>query len=135
MVNSLFENADEVTEVEDPILKWEMLKVKIRSESMKFAAQNKRNRKNKINSLEDQIKHYENEIIGPLNYEDEMKLKNLKLELEQELEYDTDLVDIWRQKNPDKFIYTWRRKNPTFIQCRLDFFSRIFWSIREHRRN
>ena len=48
MVNSLFENADEDTEGEDPILKWEMLKVKIRSESMKFATQNKRNRKNKL---------------------------------------------------------------------------------------
>ena len=118
MVNSLFENADEVTEVEDPILKWEMLKVKIRSESMKFAAQNKRNRKNKINSLEDQIKHYENEIIGPLNYEDEMKFKNLKLELERELEYDTNGANLrskvrWYEEGekPSKYFFNLEKRN------------------------
>ena len=31
-------------------------------------------------------------------------------------------MDIWRMKNPDTFRSTWRRKNPTPIQCRLDFF-------------
>ena len=33
-----------------------------------------------------------------------------------------DLVDIWRIKNPATKEYTWRRKKPNLIQCRLDFF-------------
>ena len=35
---------------------------------------------------------------------------------------DTDLVDIWRHKNPDKRMYTWCRKNPEYLASRLDFY-------------
>ena len=43
-------------------------------------------------------------------------------ELVQAWMEESDLVDIWRMKNPDTFRSTWRRKNPTPIQCRHDFF-------------
>ena len=40
------------------------------------------------------------------------------------LEYmeNIDLMDIWRIKNPEQNEYTWRRKKPHVVQCRLDFF-------------
>jgi len=37
-----------------------------------------------------------------------------------------DLLDIWRIRNPTKYKFTWRRKNPTPIQSRLDY-----WLISE----
>ena len=33
-----------------------------------------------------------------------------------------DMVDIWRLKNPKLLEYTWCRRKPSVIQCRLDFF-------------
>lgn len=33
-----------------------------------------------------------------------------------------DLCDIWRVKNPTLFKYTWRRRKPAVVQCRLDYF-------------
>ncbi len=33
-----------------------------------------------------------------------------------------DLVDVWRVKHPMLREYTWRRRKPHVIQCRLDFF-------------
>ena len=33
-----------------------------------------------------------------------------------------DLVDVWRVKNPHKKEYSWRRRKPNLIQCRLDLF-------------
>jgi len=33
-----------------------------------------------------------------------------------------ELVDIWRVKNPEKKEFTWRRRKPHIVQCRLDFF-------------
>ena len=33
-----------------------------------------------------------------------------------------DLVDIWRITHPTEKKYTWRRRNPSAIFCRLDFF-------------
>ena len=33
-----------------------------------------------------------------------------------------DLIDIWRHQHPYDHTYTWYRKNPELIQCRLDFF-------------
>lgn len=35
---------------------------------------------------------------------------------------ESDLIDIWRFQHPDNKIYTWHRKNPSKIFCRLDFF-------------
>ena len=35
---------------------------------------------------------------------------------------DTDLVDIWRQQNPGRNMYTWCRKNPEYLASRLDFY-------------
>ena len=35
---------------------------------------------------------------------------------------ETDLVDIWRIQHENDNIYTWCRKKPTPIHCRLDFF-------------
>ena len=35
---------------------------------------------------------------------------------------DTDLIDIWRVKNPNLFKFTWHKNNPNPIFCRLDFF-------------
>ena len=36
---------------------------------------------------------------------------------------ETDLIDIWRLKNPDDFKFTWKRINPKpGIFCRLDYF-------------
>ena len=34
---------------------------------------------------------------------------------------DLDLIDIWRQRNPDKKTFTWHQKKP-LVQCRLDYF-------------
>ena len=34
----------------------------------------------------------------------------------------TDLVDIWGLQHPDSQKFTWHRKNPFKIFCRLDFF-------------
>ena len=33
-----------------------------------------------------------------------------------------ELIDVWRVKNPQTREYTWRRRKPHMIQCRLDFF-------------
>ena len=35
---------------------------------------------------------------------------------------ETDLLDIWRHQHPDKYMFTWLRRRPTLVQCRLDFF-------------
>ena len=35
---------------------------------------------------------------------------------------DTELVDIWRFHHPSRLMYSWHRKKPTPIFCRLDFF-------------
>lgn len=35
---------------------------------------------------------------------------------------DSDLLDIWRFHHPDSRLYTWHRKNPSKVFCRLDFF-------------
>lgn len=35
---------------------------------------------------------------------------------------ETELVDIWRLQHPDSHMYTWNRKRPSPIFCRLDFF-------------
>ena len=35
---------------------------------------------------------------------------------------ETELVDIWRFHHPEKKQYTWNRKKPSIVQCRLDFF-------------
>ena len=48
MVNNIFENARQTVETEDPILIWEMLKLKIRSETMKYAAKKKKAGKIKL---------------------------------------------------------------------------------------
>ena len=34
--------------------------------------------------------------------------------------FDGDLIDIWRTRNPDSTLFTWRQKKP-IIQRRLDF--------------
>ena len=34
----------------------------------------------------------------------------------------TDLIDIWRLQHPEDRKYTWHRKNPANVFCRLDFF-------------
>ena len=31
-----------------------------------------------------------------------------------------DLIDIWRTRNPDRKLFTWKQKNP-LVQRRLDF--------------
>ena len=36
-----------------------------------------------------------------------------------------DLVDVWRELNPDKMEFTWRRLHPTAVFVRLDY---IFFS-------
>jgi len=33
-----------------------------------------------------------------------------------------ELIDVWRVKHPNLKEYTWRRRKPCIIQCRLDFF-------------
>ena len=35
---------------------------------------------------------------------------------------ETNLIDVWRHLNTDARKYTWFRKNPTIVSCRLDFF-------------
>ena len=35
---------------------------------------------------------------------------------------ETELADIWRFQHPDSHKYTWYRKNPQPVFCRLDFF-------------
>ena len=35
---------------------------------------------------------------------------------------ETDLIDIWRFQHPDSRVFTWHRKRPYPIFCRLDFF-------------
>ena len=35
---------------------------------------------------------------------------------------ETELIDIWRLQHPEDKKFTWQRKNPTKILCRLDFF-------------
>ena len=34
----------------------------------------------------------------------------------------TEMIDIWRFQHPDDLKYTWSRRNPSKIFCRLDFF-------------
>ena len=34
-----------------------------------------------------------------------------------------DLIDIWRTRNPDRKLFTWKQKNP-LVQRRLDFWPR-----------
>ena len=35
---------------------------------------------------------------------------------------ETELIDIWRFQHPSEFRFTWYRKNPYKVSCRLDFF-------------
>ena len=35
---------------------------------------------------------------------------------------ETELTDIWRSQHPDAAIFTWHRKRPSPIFCRLDYF-------------
>ena len=35
---------------------------------------------------------------------------------------ETDLVDMWRQQHPNEKKFTWIRRNPNIMFCRLDFF-------------
>ena len=42
------------------------------------------------------------------------------VKLLDEIRLDMDLVDIWRIRNPDKRLFTWRKTNP-LIQRRLEF--------------
>ena len=35
---------------------------------------------------------------------------------------EADIIDIWRHRNSDSFRYTWKRRNPNPIMCRLDIF-------------
>ena len=35
---------------------------------------------------------------------------------------ETEMIDIWRFQNPEEKKYTWIRRNPSLILCRLDFF-------------
>ena len=39
---------------------------------------------------------------------------------------ETELVDIWRFQHPEDKLFTWHRKNPSNIFCRLDFFLTSF---------
>ena len=39
----------------------------------------------------------------------------------EQLLYNFNLCDVWRIKNPNIRRYTWRKKLPELIQCRLDF--------------
>ena len=35
---------------------------------------------------------------------------------------ETNLIDVFRFLHKDKTMFTWYRRNPSFIACRLDFF-------------
>ena len=35
---------------------------------------------------------------------------------------ETGLVDIWRHKNPERLLFTWRGKRPNLVFSRIDFF-------------
>ena len=54
---------------------------------------------------------------GNYNYEKWEKSANILDEINQKF----DLIDIWREKNPEKSRFTWRRTKP-IIQSRLDRF-------------
>ena len=47
--------------------------------------------------------------------------KRKSLAILKEIIGDINLVDIWRQNNPDKKKYTWSQKSPK-VRCRLDYF-------------
>ena len=46
------------------------------------------------------------------------KARSVVLKYMENLEF----CDIWRVRNPETREYTWRRRKPSMIQCRLDFF-------------
>ena len=45
---------------------------------------------------------------------------------------ETELVDIWRFQHPDSRKYTWCRRNPSPVFCRLDFFPCFLWYYRKN---
>ena len=64
-----------------------------------------------------------NLVLNPsLDYHNYRTVNNEKAqETVIEMMSEMELVDIWREINPDVLRYTWRRQNP-FQQSRLDFF-------------
>jgi exonuclease III len=64
-----------------------------------------------------------NLVLNPgLDYHNYKHVNNPKAQDKvMELSGEVDLVDVWRELNPETLRYTWRRNNPT-QQARLDFF-------------
>ena len=69
LVNNFFQNSVQNIQTEDPILKWEMIKLEIRSETISFGAKKKKDRKKKISDLESQLKQLEIDNFAVLSPE------------------------------------------------------------------
>ena len=50
-------------------------------------------------------------------YNNTKALEILKIHMEENF-----MVDIWRMKNPEDFAFTWKRKAPSLVMPRLDYF-------------
>ena len=79
-----------------------------------------------LENLNKNIEHFavnkEHRIVvgGDFNVTLDSDGKPFKKEYVKKIQYDFDLVDIWRIRNPECKRFTWRQKNP-FIQRRLDY--------------
>ena len=82
-------------------------------------------------NLKEKIKNLENLIIaGDFNLvldpsKDYYNYKHINnsnsKQVVEDMTFELDLCDIWRELNPENLRYTWRKQNP-FQQSRLDFF-------------
>jgi exonuclease III len=85
-----------------------------------------------FHTLKDKIKNFKNIIMGgDFNLvldaaKDYHNYRNINhpnaREAVHALSQELELCDIWRELNPERLRYTWRRTNPHLQQSRLDFF-------------
>ena len=63
------------------------------------------------------VLNIEKDILGDKSYTHMLSQHKVLDMIDEE-----QLVDIWRAKNEDKQLYTWKRENPKMLKERLDFF-------------
>ena len=119
-INLIKDTIKEVTDefTEDAIMKWEMIKMKVRMKTMQFSAQRKRNKKKRVEELETQLKILEEEYSETQDENIEKQIREIKTNLETEMEQDTKGAMIrskvrWYDEGekPTKYFFNLEKRN------------------------